>query len=223
MSSASQISIVRLEDADFPTAFEVMSKSFGSDAPFINAYFPKHDTPAGQEQGYKRLLAWKQASSDSTFLKAVKGDVIVGIAVWTLMTEPPPQTLEEVEGKEELPKIWADEKDREWMTRLWKSYVVPRTKVVNDTGGRGVYVLELLAVHPGYQRLGAGKALVKWGTDAADREGLKSIVEGTLVARRLYESCGLVAHIEEMHFDVGEGFEDRTVPKLVFLVREPQV
>ena len=29
-------------------------------------------------------------------------------------------------------------------------------------------VLELLAVHPDYQRLGAGTALVKWGTHAAD-------------------------------------------------------
>ena len=34
-------------------------------------------------------------------------------------------------------------------------------------------VLELLAVHPEYQRLGAGKGLVNWGTKKADERGLK--------------------------------------------------
>ena len=34
-------------------------------------------------------------------------------------------------------------------------------------------VLELLAVHPEHQRLGAGKALVRWGTEAADKQGLQ--------------------------------------------------
>ena len=33
-------------------------------------------------------------------------------------------------------------------------------------------VLESLAVHPEYQRLGAGSALVTWGTRAADEKGL---------------------------------------------------
>lgn len=34
-------------------------------------------------------------------------------------------------------------------------------------------VLELLAVDPKYQRLGAGAALVKWGIRAADDKGMK--------------------------------------------------
>lgn len=37
-------------------------------------------------------------------------------------------------------------------------------------------VLELLAVHPDHQRLGAGTALVKWGTKAADEQGLKVMI-----------------------------------------------
>lgn len=31
----------------------------------------------------------------------------------------------------------------------------------------------MLGVHPEYQRLGAGKALVEWGTKAADEQGVK--------------------------------------------------
>ena len=37
-------------------------------------------------------------------------------------------------------------------------------------------VLELLAVHPECQRFGAGTALVKWGTKAADEQGLKVMI-----------------------------------------------
>lgn len=46
----------------------------------------------------------------------------------------------------------------------------------NVRGGVLTYtcaVLELLAVHPEYQRLGAGAALVKWGTQVADEKRLK--------------------------------------------------
>lgn len=44
-----------------------------------------------------------------------------------------------------------------------------RTCIPHDRG----IVLEMLAVHPHFQRLGAGTALVKWGTNAADEQGLK--------------------------------------------------
>lgn len=258
MAPTAKVSISPLSDQDIPTAFQVLSKSFGHDAPFINIYFPNHDTPLGQEKGSKRLAAWKHSSEDSTFLKAVTRDgdreLIIGLAVWTLMKEAAPQELDQVEDVEE---VWPDEGDREFMTRLWREYVVPRNQAVKDSNGIGVYgkriliekkrisyipniVLELLAVHPDYQRLGAGKALVKWGTKAADEQGLKvkpsvnsvspftnnptlqSIVEGTPVARRLYEQCGLRAEIEEMRFDVGEEFSERKKPKLVFLTREPE-
>lgn len=33
--------------------------------------------------------------------------------------------------------------------------------------------LELLAVHPNHRRLGAGRALVEWGTKASDEQGVK--------------------------------------------------
>ncbi|KAI5865920.1 hypothetical protein GGS23DRAFT_554603 [Durotheca rogersii] len=135
------------------------------------------------------------------------------------MKEAPPADLAQVE---DVAAVWPDRGDREFMTRLWRSYVVPRTQAIREAQGRGVYILELLAVHPGCQRLGAGKALVQWGTRAADEQGVKAIVEGTPVARRLYEQCGLRAQIEEMQFDVGDEFAGRKMPKLTFMVREPK-
>jgi GNAT superfamily N-acetyltransferase len=84
-------------------------------------------------------------------------------------------------------------------------------------------VLELLAVHPDYQRMGAGTALVTWGVQVSDKLQVKSVVEGTPAGRRVYEKCGLSAEIEEMRFDVDEEFSDRAKPKLSFMTRRPLI
>ncbi|KAI8630534.1 hypothetical protein F5Y19DRAFT_428046 [Xylariaceae sp. FL1651] len=225
MSFKNAVSIALASNEDMPTCFQVLSESFGHDAPFIDIYFPSHDTPLGQAMGSERLMKWKQAAKSSTFLKAVvqanEGghEQLIGIAVWTYMKEAPSPKLEKVEDVEH---VWPDSDDREYMSRLWRDYVVPRTQAITASNGKGVYVLELLAVHPDYQRLGAGTALVTWGTKAADAQGVKAVVEGTPVARRLYEQCGLRAEIEEMRFDTGEEFIGRRKPKLLFMTREPR-
>jgi ribosomal protein S18 acetylase RimI-like enzyme len=50
--------------------------------------------------------------------------------------------------------------------------------------------LDLLTVDPDYQRQGAGRMLVKWGTSIADYLGLMAVVESTDQGRELYESEG---------------------------------
>lgn len=195
MGPVSKVDVALVSDGEMPVCVEVVSKAFGHDAPFVDIYFPNHDTPSGQAQASKRLVAWKQGSEDSTFLKATtraddgSQEHIIGFAIWTFMKEAPPAEVSEAENVEE---VWPDEDDREFMARLWREYVVPRTQAIKDSGGKGVYgmgesmiqingyglltfqiVLELLAVHPGFRRLGAGRALVEWGTKAADEQGVK--------------------------------------------------
>jgi hypothetical protein len=142
MAPTGKVGVTLLSDEEISISFQVLSNSFGHDAPFIDMYFPHHDTPAGQIQGSKRLAAWKQTSKNSTFLKATtragQGDQehIIGLAVWTYMSEPPPAELEKVENVEE---VWLDKDDREYMTRLWRDYVIPRTQVIKDCGDRGIY------------------------------------------------------------------------------------
>jgi hypothetical protein len=142
MTGTGKVTVGLLSNEDVPASFQVVSKSFGHDAPFIDMYFPDHDTPAGQSHGSKRLAIWKQASTTSTFLKAVKpasqGDEyhVIGIAVWTYMTEAPPAELEKVENVEE---VWSDEADREFMSRLWREYVKPRTQAIESSHPQGVY------------------------------------------------------------------------------------
>lgn len=142
MVSQGKIDVTLLSDEDIPTCFQVLSKSFGHNAPFVDIYFPNHDTPSGQAQGSKRLTAWKQSPDGSIFLKAAKrsGDggqeQIVGLAIWTFMKEAPPAELEKAENVEE---VWPDKDDREYMTRLWREYVIPRTQTINESDGKGVY------------------------------------------------------------------------------------
>ncbi|KAI1253326.1 hypothetical protein MGN70_005534 [Eutypa lata] len=225
MTAADEVEVSLVSDQEIPTCFQVVSESFGHDAPFVDIYFPGHDTPLGRADGSRRLTTWKQTDKNSAFLKATTRvgqraqERIIGIAVWTYMKEAPPSELAKVEDVE---NVWPVADDREFMTRLWKEYVIPRSEAIEGSSGKGVYVLEMLAVHPHFQRLGAGTALVKWGTNAADEQGLKAVVEGTPVGRRLYESCGFHAEIEEMRFEVGQEFAGRNKPKLIFLTREPK-
>ncbi|KAI8945941.1 hypothetical protein F4801DRAFT_566418 [Xylaria longipes] len=226
MSTSNEIDVALLSDEDIPTCFKILSESFAHNAPFVDAYFPNHDTLSGQVQGSNRLTAWKRTSHDSVFLKAVtsiggnvaKKERIIGLAIWTHMKDIPPQKLEDAENVEE---IWPDMNDRRFMAGLWEDYVKPRTQAVKDSDGKGVYVLELLAVHPDYQRLGAGTGLVTWGTQASDELQVKAVVEGTPAGRCVYEKCGFVAKIEEMRFDLGVESSERSKPKLIFMVREP--
>ncbi|KAI0389377.1 hypothetical protein F5Y17DRAFT_462798 [Xylariaceae sp. FL0594] len=221
MSTSNKVVVSVPRDEDIPTCFQVVSLSFGHDAPFVDIYFPAHWTSAGQAQASKRLLAWKR-SGKSTFLKATipvgdEEEKIIGLAIWTHMKTPPSAKLEDGENVEE---VWPDADDREYMTRLWRGFVQPRRQAVLDSHG-GAYVLELLAVHPDYQRRGAGSALVTWGTKAADQLGIRAVIEASPVGRLLYETCGFRPEIEEMRLDVGEEFAARPKPKLVYMTREP--
>ena len=143
MESENKASVSLVSDEEIPVCFEVFSKSFRHDAPFVDIHYPDYDTPWGQERGSKRLLAWKKGGEKSTLLEAtIAGsssggdDQIVGLALWTHMMEPPPVDIAEVENIEEA---WPDRDDREFMTRLWRSYLISRSRAVENSGGKGVY------------------------------------------------------------------------------------
>ena len=143
MSSPDQnITISTLSTSDIPVCASLLSKSFGHAAPFVDIYFPGHDTTAGQAALVERLTTWKTSSPESTFLKAVVGkegsdDVIWSFAIWTLIKDAPETELEKVE--KDVGGVWPDKRDREFMRRLWERYVRPRSRVIEASGRRGVY------------------------------------------------------------------------------------
>lgn len=141
MGTATKLGVDLLSEEDVPTCFQILSNSFGHSAPLMDMLYPNHDTPPGQEQGSKRLAVWRQSAKNSVFLKAVgqttqEPDKIVGFAIWTHMQEPPPLDITQTENAEE---VWPDTIDREYMTRLWRNYVIPRTQAIKNSNGKGVY------------------------------------------------------------------------------------
>ncbi|KAA8569093.1 hypothetical protein EYC84_000763 [Monilinia fructicola] len=52
-----------------------------------------------------------------------------------------------------------------------------------------IIALDILAVDPAYQRRGAGRLLVRWGTAIADELGYMAIVEASEAGRPLGEFC----------------------------------
>ncbi|KAI0438355.1 hypothetical protein F4803DRAFT_535469 [Xylaria telfairii] len=147
------------------------------------------------------------------------GERIVCLAVWTVMKDVPPSKLEDAE---DVAEVWPDMNDRIFMASLGEDYAEPRSQAIKDSAVNGIYVLELLAVYPAYRHIiGAGTALVTWGTQAADTLHVKAVVEGTLAGRRLYENCGFVIEADKIFFQHAEKFPARPKPKLIFMVRKP--
>lgn len=119
-----------------------MAKGFDHDSPFFDIYYPGHDTEIGQLAGSRRLLAWKKAASESSFLKATLNSTpespnkIIGFAVWTLMEEVPSANIDELD---DVNDVWPDAGDAEYIRRLWRKYVIPRSDVVASSDGAGIY------------------------------------------------------------------------------------
>lgn len=65
--------------------------------------------------------------------------------------------------------------------------------------------------------------LVKWGTDIADAMGLESFIEGTVMARRLYEKNGFsVMQNEWITIPVPDKWKSRPEIAYLFYKRPPK-
>jgi GNAT superfamily N-acetyltransferase len=81
-------------------------------------------------------------------------------------------------------------------------------------------LLDQLFCAPAHQRRGAGKLLVKWGTQRADELGVKGFVEASFTGRRLYESCGFKVTEQVCLEGVNEKEEWKEYDKVEYLFME---
>jgi predicted N-acetyltransferase YhbS len=73
-------------------------------------------------------------------------------------------------------------------------------------------------VDPKYQKRGAGKLLVQWGTKLADEMGAEAIVEASPAGRYLYEQNGFVFR-HEVTLQVPEKWEHKPKQSFLWMVR----
>lgn len=181
-------------NTDMDRAFAIISDSFGHEHPYIEYVFPDHDTPVGRKVGAERIRAIKNSDLSTTYLKVTNTDtgVIVAVAKWNIYDGVIPEEVQ-LDGD-----YWETETKKELAREIFAGYLRPRQEAIREAGGRLVCkcvriiegdirftftpyqtALDMLCVDPAYQRQGAGRMLVRWGTQVADRMGVK-------VSRRSY-------------------------------------
>ncbi|KAF1987839.1 acyl-CoA N-acyltransferase [Aulographum hederae CBS 113979] len=97
---------------------------------------------------------------------------------------------------------WLRKAKREWM------------------GGRPSYCLGNLITDPRHQGRGAGRQLIQWGMDEADKAGLIMYLESSPPGKKLYERCGfetVAEHVFDLGKYGGEGLERYSI-----MVRQPK-
>ncbi|KAL2062996.1 hypothetical protein VTL71DRAFT_6068 [Oculimacula yallundae] len=187
--------------------------------PFFFALFPETEREENFEQQVKRAEAWWVEDPSATYMKVVDEETgqIISAAKWCIYETP----LTEEQLNKELVVDWhADSESNEWAQHILNGVYSHRLR---RTKGGKCCVLDLLTTHPDHHKRGAARMLVQWGCDIADKMNVEAFIEGTAIARRLYESCGFVATPSEWTIvDVPEKWKHRPQVKYYFMERQPK-
>ena len=76
----------------------------------------------------------------------------------------------------------------------WQAYLAPR-------GSRCRYIIAI-SVHPDFQGKGVGRALVRWGTERADRDGVGCWVQSSMDGSKVFEKEGFT-EVDRLETDLG--------------------
>ncbi|KAJ7033455.1 acyl-CoA N-acyltransferase [Mycena alexandri] len=141
-------------------------------------------------QAFRDMLAGGQ----SRFVKAVVPGAaeVAGIAIWMLFDGktaqvedgfvPAPPREQTKEDEEALVGV-----DTEFRKQLGATSNETRDEIMGDSKH---WYLSLMVVDPKYQRQGIGQALLEWGLNQADAEGLEVYLESSDAGLRLYRKNG---------------------------------
>ncbi|CAL3966880.1 unnamed protein product [Diplocarpon coronariae] len=152
----------------------------------------------------RHIASWRSKPTGSTWLivtdpsqpKDAQGrDLVIAAAKWIFLAEDE----EEDEERWSAPEItWAAQPqegeqwdvpgahDVEYIAWIMQQFYADRRLHVRGAGA----VLDLCFTHPSFQKMGAGKLLVGWGTRKADELGVPAWVEGSVFGRGLYQKFG---------------------------------
>lgn len=85
-------------------------------------------------------------------------------------------------------------------------------------------MLDILVVHPDFQGHGAGTALLAWGIEQADKQGVVVALESTPAGLSLYKRLGFaeadVIKADMKRFGYDKPYDDEAA-KRVWMLREP--
>ncbi|THV47279.1 hypothetical protein BGAL_0322g00100 [Botrytis galanthina] len=207
------LKVEECNDDDMHRVFEIFCQAFGTRHPMIEAVYPNHDTEAGRISGGNRFRDIKNNDPHTKFIKVVDTDTgaIIAKAKWNIWKGviPPEKDLDG--------DFWETAEEKEWAQHLNRDFLITRRAAIKEYEGHLVS-LDILAVDPAYQRRGAGRLLVKWGTAIADELGYAAIVEASVAGRPLYESEGF-EYVKHCETKIPERFGDRKGEGFIWMVR----
>jgi len=238
MAPDSNVLIDQVDKAeDFDQIFYCVAEAFGRQARdsiwmIVN---PGWDTPKGQQEGaaffakrWKSVTTDKDGKSNAIYLKATVPDPdnptkrrIVGMAKWQQASfidgygDPPSDELGENFLKTLEP---ANARFATQMFRsLWKRRIAyTKEKIASDPPA--IFVLDMCAVDPAFQRRGIAQKLVQWGLNEAKNRGLECTTEASSMGRGVYMKLGFQPEgTSDIVYEVDDEFKDWSKPPNLFL------
>ncbi len=228
-------------ELDLKQANRCASEAFGrqaKDAIWI-LMNPGWDTEEGQAKHSDKLIQqWKSTTKNkdglpnTIYLKATLTDPqsrgerrVVGFAIWKQLSfvegHGDPFSSDVTEGLQHC-----NETDRRFAAQmfnsLWKRRIEHIHTVSSTDSGRNppaLFVLDLCAVDPAFQRRGIAKKLVEVGLEEAKKRGdLECVAEGSAMGRSVYKRLGFQDEgVGDIVYEVDEEFQARDKPPNIYL------
>ncbi|KAL6158026.1 hypothetical protein ACJQWK_07445 [Exserohilum turcicum] len=226
-------------EKDFRQALDCLAEAFGhqvKDAVW-RLMNPGWDTEEGKAKlALDMMESWKSTTTNkdgqlnALYLKATLPDPeqpserrVVGIAVW--------KQLSFVEGYGDAftgdmsaTTSQLDEKNQRFATQMFNSLWKRRIEYMHEVKASGrtppaIFVLDVCAVDPAFQRRGIAAKLVEAGlADAKNRGDLECTTEGSSMGRAVYQRLGFKDEgTGDIVFEVDDEFKTWDKPPNVFL------
>ncbi|KAK5122257.1 hypothetical protein LTR85_004167 [Meristemomyces frigidus] len=210
------IKVLEAEDADMDRIFEITSLAFADNEPMWDVMYPKHWLDSGRKIGAERMRQIKNTDPLTTFMKAVdeESGVVMGMAKWNIYDN----TLPDLDTIKPVGEFWENDDEKMYASSMTQLFLAERNAAIRQSNGNLVS-LDILTVHPAYQRKGVGDALVRWGTRKADGLGVEAIVESSVLGKGLYEKHGYVFVKDVVMRAPGDKWKDRPEAKFAWLIR----
>jgi ribosomal protein S18 acetylase RimI-like enzyme len=197
---------------------------------------PGWDSEAGQALNAQNMIKrWKSTTTNkdgkpnTVFLKATLPDPatgerrVVGLAIWVQLSYVDgygdPFTGDMAEALSSL-----DDADRRFADQMFRSLWKRRIEYIKEVSESGrkppaLFVLDMCAVDPAFQRRGIAGKLVQAGLEEAKTRGnLECTTEGSVMGREVYRRLGFKDEgVGDIQWEVDAEFEKRDKPPNVFL------
>ncbi|KAL4864749.1 hypothetical protein BDV12DRAFT_8615 [Aspergillus spectabilis] len=205
---------------DGPSLATINIKAF-ADAPFIGNAFPNIPYEIVHSLKQRRFLQ-KMAHPLTYVIAAVDEDsgAVIGCSRWVIPTSEAGKSATELLSDVTAEKRGVELEMPEGANRdIYEGFFAILKEKADVYLRKDDIVLEFLATVPEYQGRGVGKALLRWGTEQADKQQKRIYLEGTTEGFPLYAKSGW-ATLEKVDIDYrqwgGEGSQELTL-----MMRDP--